>query len=264
MNLSKWIVLFLVSPCSFKAMEPASPCLKLLKPHSSHSYFSEKEKNLLLQMFLTSKTILDDDQNNVLHMAAALHEYPELTQELLLNRPELATYLDTPNKKGVTPGNLMLQMQTTKNARVYSDNRGVSITTAFQPSLLKGSQVTVIQIPKQNIQESIEELDKSIHAKVLLMNQGLTHEPYTLAEKARILRILIDLPHPTGGTPLHGAVDFQGYPELTKDLLAFKPELRHLMNTPDGFGITPLKRAIIRNNWSAVETLMAAGASENP
>ena len=253
MNLLKLLLLLLLFNRPFKAMDCfANRTFKNMP-------LSTEEKNSLLGLLRTSQITLDENENNVLHMAAAIKEYPELVTDILLDRPDLVGYLDTPNKQGITPRDLMLRLNTKKTS-LNNSNTSKDQSLATVLNSLKGSQVTVIQIPKQTIQQSIEELDNSITAKVVLFHQNRHYEPFTLTEKARIIRIILDMPHPTGGTCLHGAVDFQGYPELTKDLLAFKPELRHLMNTPDGFGITPLKRAIIRNNWPAVETLMAAGA----
>lgn len=216
---------------------------------------STEEKNKLLELLRTSQITLDENGNNVLHLAAAIQEWPDLMTQLLLVRPGLSGYMDAPNREGLTPRNLFFYFQ--NKARTIQSN-------TIPPLVTKNSQITIVHISKQTIQQSIEELDKSITAKVTLFNQDLPYEPFTLTEKARILRIILDMPHPTGGTPLHGAVDFQGYPELTKDLLAFKPELHELLNVPDNLGVTPLKKAIIRNNWPAFSILMAAGAQENP
>lgn len=235
MNLSKWVLLpFLVLPCSFKAMEPAQACLDL-GPSSPYSYFSENGKTVLLQTFLTSKTILDDDGNNVLHMAAALHEYPELTQELLLNRPELADYLDAPNKKGITPRDLASRLQ----------------KQPINQSALQRDTLAIVP------QDFVENVDTSIAIKM-----NTEHPTYTQFEKVRILKHFQDMRPSKGNTLLHLAAGVKGYPELTQLLLLTEPHLKSAINLINDKGFTALDLANIKGNPEAVMALKAAGAQE--
>lgn len=242
----------------FFALATSSYCMDFSKHPSFNSmwakvYFSNTSKETIIKDFCSFPEIVDaTHKQNILHLAAVAIEMPDLIDELIIARPQLVYYLDSPNNDGVTPRTLMQQLQSQKVT---------SISVVPRPST--SSPVAVIKIPKQTIQESVAELDKIIAAKIALSNQNRPHAPFSVIEKTRILHIITQMDHPEGGTPLHLAAGIRGYPELITALLAFKPELRNQLNNTDNKGFTALDIATLKENSAAVDAFRAAGAKEN-
>lgn len=231
MNPLKLLLLLLLFTNPFKAMDCFANRTFNKEP------LTAEEKNKLLELLRSSSVILDEQQNTVLHIAAALKEYPELVNDILSHRPELKAYLDTPNSQGVTPRNLMLQLQAKTAVPTFSD--------CFQ--------ITIVRLPKQ----IIATLDKSIEAK---MKQS--HPAYSILEKVRIVEHIREMVPTKGNTILHLAAGIQGFPELTQRLLVLDPDLKLVLNNINGEGYTALDIASIKENSHAAEALKAAGAKD--
>ena len=203
-----------------------------------------QEKALLLETLRTSPIILDDNQNTVLHMAASITEWPELVNELLSVRPELKGLMNSANKKGITPEDLASNLKTKKSSQAQTAQ------FLIHPKVVKVSPADV------------EAIDASVARKLASHQQGISHAPFSPLEKSRLLYSFIGVPFPStkGNTLLHLAAGIIGYPELTSTLLAVKPHLSKDINKINDEGFSPLGLAYIKDNITAVQALLKAGA----
>lgn len=203
-----------------------------------HESLNFQEKQMLLELLRTSPTILDENNNTVLHMAAAITEWPELTSELLSVRPELKERMNCANKQGITPIDVAIA------------------TKAKKPFVRMPSTTFVIPSPQM-----VQELDASIAHKLALGDsQPIFYSPL---EKARILQHLQDMKPSQGNTYLHIAAGTLGYPELTSQLLARNPYLKNSINAINEQGYTALDIAHLQGNSDAVKALELAEANKS-
>lgn len=206
--------------------------------------FTPTEQKNLLALLKSLPTIMDENGNTILHVAAAVYEWPEAVNELILARPELAEYMHQPNNKGTCPADLVRAGQ-----------------ERYNQAILKAAKVA--RLPQSNsinvTQDQIKQLDNSIDAKLALSDQNKPHAPFTDLEKGRILSICIQFPN-----PLHFAAQISQYPEMITHLLAYNSQLATTINTPNHLGQTALSIAIAKKNVAAQILLKQLGAQTIP
>lgn len=202
--------------------------------------FSSTEQKNLLALLKSLPVFMDENGNTVLHAAAAVYEWPEAVNELILARPELADYMHQPNNKGTCPADLVRLGQERNNNAVLKAATGARLP-----------QISVMNLTK----DQIKKLDDGIDAKLALSEQNKPHAPFSNLEKGRILGICIQFPN-----PLHFAAQISQYPEMITHLLAYNPRLAAVINAPNHLGQTPLSIAIAKKNIAAQIILTQLGA----
>ncbi len=202
--------------------------------------FSPTEQKNLLALLKSLPVFMDENGNTVLHAAAAVYEWPEAVNELILARPELADYMHQPNNKGTCPADLVRLGQQQNNHAVLKAATGQHLP-----------QISVLNLTK----DQIKKLDDGIDAKLALSEQNKPHAPFSNLEKGRILSICIQFPN-----PLHFAAQISQYPEMITHLLAYNPPLAGAINVPNDRGQTSLSIAIAKKNVAAQIILTQLGA----
>lgn len=214
MNLLKLLLLLLLFANSFKAMDCPVQKECYMQKVFNNKPLSTGEKNKLLELLRTSQISLDENGNNVLHLAAVIQEWPDLVNQLLSVRPELGWYLDAPNHEGLTPRNLIMRFQTTKQINAALDK---SIETK-----MKESHPDYSLLEKARIVEHIRQMPSTKGNTLLHLAAGIRGFPeltQTLLTVDPGLKLVLNDTNDQGYTALHLA-NIKENPGAVKSLKA--------------------------------------------